>query len=158
MRSYEGWGTTLLVLSPEPFPQPSPILTHSYPQPPPDHGLPHCPFPLPQHPHPSFQQCQLLAQQLSLLSPSSLIGTGSWEGSVAADLPGCGAQSRRPQPATGTNRRQKTQSPGKASHSPSVWRRSFGENGAFGELLGNADSAEGRAAPGTEQNSSRRPH
>ena len=69
-----------------------------------------------------------------------------------------GEQSRRPQPAIGTNRRQRTQSPGKASHSPSAWRRSFGENGAFEELLGNADSAEGQAAPGTEQNSSRRPH
>lgn len=43
-------------------------------------------------------------------------------------------------------------------HSPSAWRRSFWESGAFEESLGNADSAEGWAAPGTGQGSSRRPH
>lgn len=48
--------------------------------------------------------------------------------------------------------------PGRALDSPSAWRRSFWESGAFEESLGNADSAEGWAAPGTGQGSSRRPH
>lgn len=63
----------------------------------------------------------------------------------------------RPQP-TESPTGSRSQFPGRACHSPSAWRRSFWESGAFEALLGNADSAEGWAAPGTEQDSSRRPH
>lgn len=140
-----------------------PILPHSTPHPPQDRGLPQGPLPHPQCPT-SFQQCWLLVQQLCFLSLSSPVGNRSWEGRGAADLPVLRTQpgrtrgSHRPQPTIGTNRQQGSQFPGRASHSPSAWRRSFGESGAFEESLGNADNAEAWAAPGTERDSSRCPH
>lgn len=164
MRSYGvgGLPCLFLALSLSPSHPPSSLTPTSIPTPPACHTAP-CPSPSTPTPPSAVLASSPAAFPSFPFNPDRDWELGGKGGSGPASAWGTearvtGAQSRRPQPATGTNGRQRTQSPGKASHSPSAWRRSFGGNGAFEELLGNADSAEGRAAPGTEQSSSRRPH